>query len=210
MAKPSYWPELIWMPRIWALVTKQSFHMFRNGYDWVGMRLFWERDLLLHKTLFNGHNRIKCPIKGTMMQDIIVNFGGFPVVTSACTLWLQNCRSGHSTDITCCVQLKTFFLILYSLVAGLCFTCSLLYYFIYNDFMSQELTNHFTCESSGQEDCPASLTELEVFQSVLTTSVVLLILLPLVVLMLGIELSSRSCSSGKQEDTRNSSDSDLS
>ena len=113
------------------------------------------------------------------------------------------------------VKFKTFILILYSLVAGWGVTCFLFYYLTYNDIMSQELANYLACESNGQEDCPASLTEhLEVFQKVMTASVVLLMLLPLVILTLNIELNSissccrRSCR--KQEDAENSENSDLS
>lgn len=125
---------------------------------------------------------------------------------------LQNCRTAqHSAVMTCLVKFKTFLLLLSTLIAGWSVTCSLLYYLIYNDIMSQELTNRFTCESGGPDDCPASLTwHLGVFQKFLTTSVGLLMLQPLVILTLNTELGRMNCcccrrKSRKQEDSENSS-----
>jgi hypothetical protein len=87
------------------------------------------------------------------------------------------------------VKFKTFLLLLYNLVAGWSVTCFLSYYFIFKDVISQELTNYLACERDGPGDCPASLTQhLGIFQNILTTSVVLLMLVPLVILALNTEL----------------------
>lgn len=111
--------------------------------------------------------------------------------------------------MTCVAKFKTVLLLLYALIAGWSITCFLFYYFIYDDIMSQERTNRFSCESDGMEDCPASITRhLDRFQKVLTASVVLLMLLPLVILTLNAELSS-SCCRRRCRRTENSESSDF-
>lgn len=95
-----------------------------------------------------------------------------------------------STELPCTVQLKTSLVITYSVIMGLSLTSWLMYYFIFQDTVSQELSDLFACESVSGQDCSSTVTGyVEVFQILQVTCMVLLLLLPSMILFFNLESS---------------------